>query len=162
MIHKLEELLNLPEHRVLAEPEKPTPAKSYRPMSDFDKIDTALPKVTGLGKTSDSELDDISAKAMAAYEDLMDLGMNVEAKYSARLFEVASAMLKSALSAKSAKVDKKIKMIDLQIKKHKLDQDIIKQSATLVANNETAINIQADEFVVEDRNTLLAKLKNVK
>ena len=161
MTRKLEELLNLPEHRILIEPDRPTPAKSYRPISDFDKIDTSLTRVTGLGKAADTEFDELAAKAMAAYEDLMDLGMNVEARYSARLFEVANGMLKSAITAKSAKVDKKLRMIDLQIKKHKLDQDLIKQS-TIVTANDNAINIQGDGFVVEDRNSLLAKLKNVK
>ena len=65
------------------------------------------------------------------------------------------------ITAKSAKVDKKLRMIDLQIKKHKLDQDLIKQS-TIVTANDNAINIQGDGFVVEDRNSLMAKLKNVK
>ena len=69
----------------------------------------------------DQELDDVGQRAITAYEDLMDLGMNVESRYSARIFEVASTMLKTGLDAKTAKLDKKLKMVDLQLKKQKQD-----------------------------------------
>ena len=49
--------------------------------------------------------------------------MNVESRYSGRVFEVAGGMLKTSLDAKVAKMDKKLKMIELQLKKEKLDQD---------------------------------------
>ena len=123
-------------------------------MSEFDKISAALPPVTGLGDLSDTEFDELAEKASNAYDDLMDLGMNVEARYSARLFEVASSMLKNAIDAKSAKVDKKLKMIELQLKKQKIDAD------TSVEDN--GINIQGEGFVVADRNSLLEKLKNMR
>ena len=48
------------------------------------------PKVDGLGEMGDQELDDVRQRAITAYEDLMDLGMNVQSRYSARIFEVAS------------------------------------------------------------------------
>ena len=127
---------------------------SFRNMSEFDKISAALPPVTGLGDLSDTEFDELAEKASNAYDDLMDLGMNVEARYSARLFEVASSMLKNAIDAKSAKVDKKLKMIELQLKKQKIDAD------TSVEDN--GINIQGEGFVVADRNSLLEKLKNMR
>ncbi|SVB38202.1 uncharacterized protein METZ01_LOCUS191056, partial [marine metagenome] len=37
-----------------------------------------MPQVKGLGELADKELNEVSDKAMSAYEDLMDLGMNVE------------------------------------------------------------------------------------
>jgi hypothetical protein len=84
----------------------------------------------------------------------MDLGMNVEARYSGRLFEVAASMLGNAIQAKTAKLDKKLKMIDLQLKKQKLDQD---------ANNaDEGITLQGDGVIITDRNSLLEKLKNLK
>jgi len=96
----------------------------------------------------------LAKKATDAYDDLMDLGMNVEARYSARLFEVAGTMLKNAIDAKSAKLDKKLKMIDLQLKKQKLDQD---------ANSaDEGINITGDGVIITDRNSLLEKLKQMK
>ena len=89
---------------------------------------------------------------MAAYDDLMDLGMNVEARYSGRIFEVAGNMLKTNLDAKIAKLDKKLKMIDLQLKKEKLDND----------SNATPEGFTEGEgYVVTDRNSLIERLKGL-
>jgi len=70
-----------------------------------------------LGELADKELNEVAQKAMDAYDDLMDLGMNVESRYSGRVFEVAGNMLKTNLDAKVAKLDKKLKMVELQLKK---------------------------------------------
>jgi hypothetical protein len=133
---------------------EPAAAPLLRNIKDFDKISASLPKVTGLGDISDSELDELAKRATDAYDDLMDLGMNVEARYSSRVFEVASSMLKNAIDAKSAKIDKKLKIIELQLKKQALDQ---KNVAT-----DDQMNIQAAGVIVTDRNSLLEKLKNLK
>ena len=123
MTKKLEEILNLPESKkiIKADEKKSTaPAKPepfLRDMAEFDKIAAALPQVKGLGDIADGELDSLAQKAQDAYDDIMDLGMNVEARYSGRLFEVAASMLGHAISAKSAKLDKKLKMVELQLKK---------------------------------------------
>jgi len=159
MTKKLEEILNLPESKKIVKQEEKKQTKTevaplLRDISEFDKISAALPQVKGLGDLADNELDELAQKAKDAYEDLMDLGMNVEARYSARLFEVAGTMLKNAIDAKSAKLDKKLKMIDLQLKKQKLDQD---------ANTaDEGINISGDGVIITDRNSLLEKLKNLK
>ena len=88
----------------------------------IDKIDAALPGVRGLEAT-DAEMDDLAAKATASYQDLMDLGMQVDSRFAAEIFGVASNMLGHAITAKTAKLDKKLKMIDLQLKKMRLDQN---------------------------------------
>ena len=88
---------------------------------------------------------------MQAYEDLMDLGMNVESRYSGRIFEVAGNMLKTNLDAKVAKLDKKLKMVELQLKKEKQDKD----------GSVDGDMVQGEGYVVSDRNSLLEKLKNM-
>jgi hypothetical protein len=159
MTKRLEELLNLPESKKIVKDDEKRQTKTdvaplLRNISEYDKISAALPQVKGLGDIADTELDDLAKKATDAYDDLMDLGMNVEARYSARLFEVAGTMLKNAIDAKSAKLDKKLKMIDLQLKKQKLDQD---------ANSaDEGINITGDGVIITDRNSLLEKLKQMK
>jgi len=162
MTKKLEELLNLPETKEIIETEenkqstiiKIDPDPFFRDIAEFDKISASLPQVKGLGDVSDSEFDALAQRATDAYDDLMDLGMNVEARYSGRIFEVAGSMLKNAIDAKAAKIDKKLKMIELQLKKAKLDQDA--QSA------DSGIDINGEGFIVTDRNSLLEKLKNMK
>ena len=154
MTKKLEELLNLPESKKIAKDEERAAAKAevaplLRDISEFDKISAALPHVKGLGDLADGELDELAKKATDAYDDIMDLGMNVEARYSSRLFEVAASMLKNAIDAKTAKLDKKLKMIDLQLKKQKLDND--------ASSNDQGINIHGDGVIITDRNSLLEK-----
>ena len=160
MTKKLEELLNLPESKKIIKQEEKEQRKAevaapfMRDISEFDKISAALPQVNGLGDAGDAELDSLAQKAQDAYDDIMDLGMNVEARYSGRLFEVAASMLGHAIQAKSAKLDKKLKMIDLQLKKQKLDQDAL--------GVDDSVSIPGDGFIVSDRNSLLEKLKQMK
>jgi len=96
-------------------------------MANVDKIDAALPSVRELG-TSDAEMDDIASLAKDTFKDLMDLGMNVEARFSGEIFNNASRMLDTALSAKQHKVNKKLRIVDLQIKKATLDAKLAKQA----------------------------------
>lgn len=163
MTKKLEEVLNLPESKKIIKQDEKKKAKAeiakpepfLRDMAEFDKIAAALPQVKGLGDLADNEFDALAQRATDAYDDLMDLGMNVEARYSGRIFEVAGGMLKNAIDAKAAKIDKKLKMIELQLKKQKLDQDAMN-------GDDPGIPINGEGFIVTDRNSLLEKLKNMK
>ena len=155
---KLEEILNLPESKkTIKKAEKEQSSESVQPllrdMSEFDKIAAALPQVKGLGDISDTEFDALAQRATDAFDDLMDLGMNVEARYSGRIFEVAGGMLNNAIDAKAAKIDKKLKMIELQIKKQKLDQD--------AGQEDQGIDVSGTGVIVTDRNSLIEKLKNM-
>ena len=69
-------------------------------------------------------MDEIANKAQKTFDDLMDLGMNVDSRFASEIFAVAGTMLGHALTAKTAKMNKKLKMIELQMKKMKLDNDI--------------------------------------
>lgn len=118
-------------------------------MGNVDKIDAALPMVEDLS-ANDTEMDELAQKAQDAYKDLIDLGMNVDTKYCGRIFEVAASMLGHAITAKTNKIDKKLKMIDLQIKKARLDQNL----------NTSPDDVEDGEGQVVDRNELLRELLN--
>lgn len=158
MTKKLEELFNLPEEQkdepVVKAEEVPNPPviSLEEKLEEFDKISAALPRVKGLGDISDAELDALAQKAEQAYDDLMDLGMNVEARYGARMFEVAGNMLNAAITAKSAKIDKKLKMVELQLKKYAVDKK---------NGDQTDNSVPAESTIIMDRNSLLEKLKNL-
>ena len=160
MSKKLEELLDLPDSKEIIKQEKAKNKQevvkqqndTLRDIAEMDKISAALPQVKGLGELADNELGEVADKAMEAYEDLMDLGMNVESRYSGRVFEVAGQMLKTNLDAKVAKLDKKLKMVELQLKKEKLDKDGKVDGESIV---------QGEGYIVTDRNSLLEKLKNM-
>ena len=162
MTKKLEDLLNLPDSKEIidqAEAQEAEQTKhdlerteAFRDIAELDKISSALPQVKGLGELADNELNEVADKAMQAYEDLMDLGMNVESRYSGRVFEVAGGMLKTSLDAKVAKLDKKLKMVELQLKKEKMDRD---------SGPDTGDIVNGEGYVVTDRNSLLERLKGL-
>jgi len=90
-------------------------------LSNLEKIESSLPQVRGL-EAADNEMDDLAGLAQASYKDLMDLGMQVDSRFSSEIFNVAGTMLGHAITAKTAKINKKLKMIELQLKKANLDQ----------------------------------------
>lgn len=115
----------------------------------IDKIDQALPAVRGL-EASDSEMDELAALAVSSYRDLTDLGMQVDSRFASEIFSVASNMLGHAITAKTAKMDKKLKMIDLQLKKMRLDQQ--------GKNSEDPDIIPTAQGTVLSRNDLLERI----
>lgn len=164
MTKKLESLFDVEtsedvvDRMVAAEPAEPKPLtvpEIETAMTKVDKIDAALPSVRDL-ETSDREMDEIAQLAQDTFKDLMDLGMNVEARFSGEIFGNAARMLDTALSAKAHKVNKKLRMVDLQLKKASLD-------ARLAKEQQSSGEISADgEGVVLDRNTLLQQILDKK
>jgi hypothetical protein len=93
----------------------------------IDKIDAALPYVRDLD-TADSELDELALLAKSKAEDLIDLGMNVDPRFAGVILQTAGQLLGHSITAKTAKMDKKLKMIQLQLNKAKLDHQIAKDN----------------------------------
>ena len=156
MTKKLESLFDLPKADSYAsakteQVDLPATIDLQEKLEEFDKINSALPKVKGLGDMSDSELDALASKAEQAYDDLMDLGMNVDVRYGARMFEVAAQMMNAAIQAKTNKIDKKLKMVDLQLKKLAIDKKAGKAEDT----------IEGEGYILTDRNSILEKLKTL-
>lgn len=155
MTKKLEELFNL-ELETAAEIKAVIELPVHEEVRSLDdsykavaEITRGLPQIKELDNLDDKELDDLASKAEQAYDDLMDLGMNVEVRYSGRIFEVAASMMGNAITAKTAKIDKKLKAIDMQLKKYKIDKD---------ANDDPNEIITGQGYVITDRNELLKKL----
>ena len=153
MTKKLEELFNL-EESLPANVETPEASKDNitsleRSYKEVEQIASTLPAIDDLESLDESELDSLAKKAETAYDDLMDLGMNVEVRYSGRIFEVAGTMLKNAIDAKSAKIDKKLKAVDLKLKKLKIDRD---------AGDDDGDMLNGQGYVILDRNEMIKKL----
>lgn len=155
MTRKLEELFDLPPLGLESDTTEPdtVPATQIQLKeidATIDKIDAALPAVKGLD-ASDAEMDDIAAKAQETFDNLMDLGFNVDSRYASEIFAVAGTMLGHALTAKTAKLNKKLKMVELQMKKAKLDVDTAGDEPTQTAHGQ-----------VLSRNDLLEMIKSSK
>jgi len=159
MTKKLEELFDLPLTAAevdAAVPELPANRQSLAELDDtINKINNALPAVRGLD-ASDTEMDELSNMAQSSYKDLMDLGMQVDSRFASEIFNVASSMLGHAITAKTAKLDKKLKMIDLQMKKMRLDQQQQVIDAKTVEEDDP--RVLPGTGVVLSRNDLLERL----
>lgn len=159
MTRKLEDFFNLP-------PSEPVPEEPVKTVTEVmseakeimsamrtaEKVDTALPLVSGLDM-HDYEMDDIATKAITTFTDLVALGNNVPDMHAGKIYEVAGQMLKTALDAKNSKADKKLKMIELQLKKVRAEQ------IDFEIGNGSAVNPTGNEF---DRNELLRNIVKIK
>ena len=156
MTQKLESLFNLPPADSTTPEEAQSNIEEQRAIIKevdlaIDKIDAALPFVNDLD-VSDKELDDLSDLAKEKFQDLLDLGMNVEARFSGHILATAGTLLGHAITAKQAKLDKKLRMVDLQLKKARLDQQNSKN------DGEKLITAADGRGVVLDRNELLRQI----
>lgn len=128
-------------------------------LANAEKIDNALPTVRGL-ETHDNEMDSYADMAEAGFKDLMELGMNVESRVAGEILQAANNMMKNAITAKNAKADKKLKMIELQIRKMKQDQEERKlkiQEDQANKENNTGV-VEGEGYVVADRNEILKSI----
>jgi hypothetical protein len=154
MTKKLEDFFNLPPAAPVEEVEEQDMTRNelmaeasqlYSSLTTAEKVDHALPTVIGLD-SHDNEMDDIARKAVNTFNDLISLGSNVPDMHAGKIYEVAGQMLKTALDAKNSKADKKLKMIELQLKKVRAEQIDFDLGAG------PAKGMQGGEF---DRNELL-------
>jgi hypothetical protein len=157
MTRKLEELFDLPPSNKEIDLAVPALEENRNAIialdQAIDKIDAALPAVRGLEST-DQEMDELAGLATSSYRDLMDLGMQVDSRFASEIFGVASNMLGHAITAKTAKLDKKLKMIDLQMKKMRLDQQQLDKDPEAAA--------QQGQGHVLSRNELLDRIIGAK
>lgn len=160
MTRKLEELFDLPPSEAeinAAVPDIPITQQAIHDIDQtIDKIDAALPTVRDLS-ASDSELDELAAKAEQSFDDLMTLGMNVDSRFAAEIFATAGTMLGHALTAKTAKLNKKLKMIDLQLKKARLDQQAPESEVTPTGTGHVLDRNEILDRLLGDRRTKAKK-----
>jgi len=126
MTKKLEEEFNLPpiEEAIEAEEQEPINIQTVEDaITVSEKINNALQEVRGM-EHHDKEMDNIAQQAVDSYEQLMSLGMNMTDMAAGSVFNNAANMLKIALEAKDSKVHRKLKQVDLMLKKATLDHRI--------------------------------------
>jgi len=161
MTKKLEALFNLPEQTA----EEISVADAQHIIEEnqtiidqvngaIDKIDAALPLVRDL-EAGDNELDELAKMATESYQDLIDLGMNVDARFSGTILQTAGTLLGHAIAAKTAKMDKKLRMINLQLSKQRLDFQMEQAAKKAAVADDEPVDGQG---IVLDRNALLEKI----
>lgn len=130
------------------DPEPASPEQLVSALEQAKSLEKQFSKMSHYD-VHDKEMDDLAQLAIDAHKSLQELGMNVEIRHAGEIFSSSSQMLKIAVDAKNSKVDKKLKLMKLQLDKLKLD----KQYAGAEPVEGTATKL--------DRNELLKHLKSL-
>lgn len=163
MTKKLSELFDLPEIPFTDSVESSEALKTIAENKEIiaqvndaiDKIDIALPTVRDL-EASDNEMDELADLAKARFEDLMELGMNMDPRFGGVVFQTAGTLLGHAIAAKTAKMDKKLRMVQLQLQKARLDHQINKDDPDSKPLDGQGVILDRNELL----NQILQKNKN--
>jgi hypothetical protein len=161
MTRKLEELLNLaPSDNISIEQSTAFIEKNREIITEvdlaIDKLNAAMPRVRELD-AADDEMDELAQFAKSKAEDMMDLGLNVDPRFAGVILQTASTMLGLAITAKTAKIDRKLRTLQLQMSKAKLDHQIAKDAGREAGKSNSPVDGQG---IVLDRNELLREILN--
>lgn len=121
----------------------------------IDKIDIALPTVRDL-EASDNEMDELAELAKSSAQDLLELGMNMDPRFGGAVFQTAGTLLGHAIAAKTAKMDKKLRMVQLQLQKARLDHQMSKDDPDSKPLDGQGVILDRNELL----NQILQKNKN--
>ena len=166
MTKKLSELFDLPDLPDLPSTDSAESSEALKTIVDnkeiiarvdeaIDKIDVALPTVRDL-EASDQEMDELADLAKDKFNDLMDLGMNMDPRFGGVVFQTAGTLLGHAITAKTAKMDKKLRMVQLQLQKARLDHQISKDNPDDQPITGQGVVLDSNELL----NQILQKNKN--
>ena len=163
MTKKLSELFDLPDIPSTDSAESSEALKTITENKDviarvdaaIDKIDIALPTVRDL-EASDQEMDELAELAKTSAQDLIDLGMNMDPRFGGVVFQTAGTMLGHAITAKTAKMDKKLRMVQLQLQKARLDHQMSKDDPDSKPLDGQGVILDRNELL----NQILQKNKN--
>jgi RNase P/RNase MRP subunit p29 len=116
---KLEEVLDLPP--MTTEVIEPTQEDLQEALARAKELENTVSKIDGFEK-HDEEMDELAGMAIQAHKDLQDLGMNIEIRHAGEIFSSSSQMLKIAVDAKNLKVEKKLRLLRLELDKMRIDK----------------------------------------
>ena len=117
-----------------------------------ESFETALSTMPD-SEDHNNEMDDISEKALEAYQQILDLGMDVSPAHAGKIFENAVQLLKISMDARNSKSDNKIKLMKIALDKAKFDRQLRND-----ANKPEEGSIDSEEVLTMDRNQLLKHL----
>ena len=100
------------------------PNKITYDIADFEPVISKATEISREIRDTDSldkDFDELSKRSMEVFELLVDIGQNIEDKHVSDIFDVASKMMTNSISAKTHKMERKLKAINLEIQNHKAD-----------------------------------------
>lgn len=148
--NKLEEVFDLPSMDEILQSTTPTAEEVEAALHHAEDLEKQFEKMDGYDQ-HDAEMDELAKLAIDAHKDLQELGMNVEVKHAGEIFSSSSQMLKIAVDAKNLKVEKKLKLLKLQLDKMRIDRMAKTDDANTVNGTATVL----------DRNEILKQLRQI-
>lgn len=116
---KLHEFFDLPDDGQLPESDEDeqeiTLEQAEETIAEFEQKLDKIKIVEDLLE-ADKEFDTLAELATEKFKEVSDLGMQVEANHAGKILGAASTLLGLAISAKSAKINKKLKIMELKMK----------------------------------------------
>lgn len=104
-------------------------------------------------------LDRLAQMAERKFEDIFDRAFNCEDRFAAEMINAANSMLKIALDAHSKIVESDIKLVDLQLKKDKMEIELNMKPKGLPLDNRDPNDLEGEKVVYKNRNDMLARIK---
>lgn len=144
--NKLEDAFDLPDMDSIMET---TPEDIQAALEQANSLEKQFDQMNGYDQ-HDTEMDELAGLAIQAHKDLQELGMNVEVRHAGEIFSSAGQMLKIAVDAKNNKVEKKLKLLRLQLDKMRIDRQAVPENKAL---DGTAMTL--------DRNEILKQLRQM-
>lgn len=105
-----------------------------------------------------AQLDRLADLAERKFEDIFDRAFNCEDRFAAEMLNSANTMLKMALDAHSKVIDSDIKLVDLQLKKDKMEIELNMKPKTVEPTGDPNA-IEGEKVVFKTRNDMLAAMK---
>lgn len=72
-------------------------------------------------KEYDASMNEISEKTIAEYEDVIAIGKDCEVRHAGEIISAASTLIKIAMDARNNKAKVRMQLLDLALKKQRLD-----------------------------------------
>lgn len=110
---------------------------------------------------ADKEFDTLAELATEKFKEVSDLGMQVEANHAGKILGAASTLLGLAISAKSAKINKKLKIMELKMKELSASKPAQKTTSTTPLGDQAKVSDQtepSEPVQIVDRTEMLRKL----
>ncbi len=97
-----------------------TPEEISKALANMSELSRSL-KTNDDFSENETKLDDLQDAAVKAHQDLLDAGFNVDPKNAEAFLAPATQFLSIALDSEKQKIDRKIKLLKLQLETDKLE-----------------------------------------
>lgn len=98
----------------------------------------------------DTKMDEYATESFSYAKEVYEVGMGVEARHAAEMFNAAANFMKVAMDAKNNKLEKRLKLYDLELKRQKMDNDRKKSYDGVIDGDDDSIMANREDIFDDD------------